>query len=199
MYLANLARRDKRTWNRRKSALEAFGRSAGLFDEVDVRLLGRADGDPFQIRVRKFGRRAKGPFRNLIDVGYGVSQSLPVVTELLSDDGAPQVLLQQPEVHLHPSAQAALGTFLCNVAEAERRLVVETHSDHLIDRVRMVVRDGETSLGPEDVRILYFERSDLDVKIHELWWDDSGNIKNSPTSYRRFFMEEVERSLWPPE
>ena len=49
-------------------------------------------------------------------------------------------LLQQPEVHLHPSAQAALGTLFCQVAKPERQLVVETHSDHLLDRVRMDVR-----------------------------------------------------------
>ena len=47
--------------------------------------------------------------RNLIDVGYGVSQALPVLTELLREDCSPVFLLQQPEVHLHPSAQAALG------------------------------------------------------------------------------------------
>ena len=44
-----------------------------------------------------------------------------------------------------------------------------------------------------------FERDGLDVKIHELWWDENGNIENAPPSYRRFFMEEVERSIWPPD
>ncbi len=198
MYLANLARRDEPAWNSKKEALEDFGRSAGLFDEVQVRLLGKTDGDPFQIQVRKAGKRVKGPFRNLIDVGYGVSQSLPIITELLSDNQAAQVLLQQPEVHLHPSAQAALGSFLCNVADVDRRLVVETHSDHLIDRVRMDVRDVKTKLTSNDVRILYFERNELDVKIHEIWWDEHGNLENVPDGYRRFFMEEVDRSIWPP-
>ena len=72
-------------------------------------------------------------------------------------------LLQQPEVHLHPSAQAALGSLFCRVAGPECQLIVETHGDHLLDRVRMDVRDGVSDLKPEDVSVLFFERNDLVV------------------------------------
>ena len=120
------------------------------------------------MHVRKYGRRTKGPTRNLIDVGYGVSQVLPILTELFRDAATPMFLLQQPEVHLHPSAQAALGSLFCRIARRQRQLVIETHSDHLLDRVRMDVRDGSSKLKPEDVSILFFERGDLDVRIHSL-------------------------------
>ena len=63
--------------------------------------------------------------RNLIDVGYGVSQVLPVITELLRSEAPPLFLLQQPEVHLHPSAQAALGSLFCQIAGKERQIIVE--------------------------------------------------------------------------
>ena len=152
----------------------------------------------FSYKLRKDGGRRRGPWRNIIDVGYGISQILPIVMPLLRGTTyADLALLQQPEVHLHPIAQAVLGTLFCRIAAAGRQLIVETHSDHLIDRIRMDVRDGKTKLAKDDVRILYFERDSLDVKIHELWWDASGNIENAPPSYRRFFMEEVERSIWP--
>ena len=105
-------------------------------------------------------------------------------------------LLQQPEVHLHPRAQAAMGSLFCQVAGPERQLVVETHSDHMLDRVRMDIRDGEGALKPEDVSILFFERKDLDVKIHSLRIDEEGNILHAPEGYRQFFMEETSRSLW---
>ena len=105
-------------------------------------------------------------------------------------------LLQQPEVHLHPSAQAALGSLFCQIAGPERQLVVETHSDHLIDRVRMDVRDGVGRLKPEDVSILYFERDDLDVRIHSIRLDGEGNVLDAPEGYRRFFVEETARSIW---
>ena len=197
MYLADAYLRDKDTWTRLKDGLERFGRDAGLFDEISVRPLGRRGSVPFQVQVRKFGGGLKGPLRNLADVGYGVSQALPLITEILREGGARDMfLLQQPEVHLHPSAQAALGSLFCRTAGRDRQLIVETHSDHLIDRVRMDVRDGVSKLKPSDVSILYFQRDALDVKIHSLEIDGEGNILNAPDDYRRFFMEEVTRSLW---
>ena len=104
-------------------------------------------------------------------------------------------LLQQPEVHLHPSAQAALGSLFCSIASWDRQLIVETHSDHLIDRVRMDVRDRKGTLEPEDVSILFFERDGLEVNIHALGIDEIGNVVGAPGSYRQFFMEETTRSL----
>ena len=196
MYLANLYFQDREAWVSLKKRLEDFGKAAGLFDEISIRPLGKRNSEPFQVQIRKFGSRLKGPRRNLIDVGYGVSQALPVVIELLRQDAPDMFLLQQPEVHLHPSAQAALGSLFCQVAGAGRQLVVETHSDHLMDRVRMDVRDGVSALKPEDVSILFFERKDLDVDIHSIRIDEEGNILNAPEGYRAFFMEETARSLW---
>lgn len=109
MYLANIYSQDREKWKNLKHALEKFGESAGLFNELSVTPLGKTSSGPFQIQIRRFDRKVKGSHRNLIDVGYGVSQVLPIITELLRDDVAPAVLLQQPEVHLHPSAQAALA------------------------------------------------------------------------------------------
>ena len=195
MYLADVLSQRGEKWTELKKQLEKFGREAGLFDEISIKRLGHRDSEPFQIQVRKLGSKIKGPLRNLIDVGYGVSQALLVITELLRPDAPPLFLLQQPEVHLHPSAQAALGGLFCQIASRERQIVVETHSDHLLDRVRMDVRDGVSGLKPEDVSVLFFERNDLDVHIHSLEIDAEGNVLNAPDSYRNFFMEETTRSL----
>ena len=196
MYLAETFSGDKEAWLRLKNRLETFGKDSGLFNEISIKRLGNRDSEPFQVQVRRFDGRLRGPPRNLIDVGYGVSQALPVITEMLRDDAPRMFLLQQPEVHLHPSAQAALGSLFCQVAGAGRQLVVETHSDHLMDRVRMDVRDSRSELRPEDVSILFFERGDLDVNIHSLRIDDEGNIVGAPDDYRSFFMEETTRALW---
>ena len=198
-YLADLVYREDLVWPQLKKQLEDFGKRSGLFDVVEVHRLGHDASSPFQIRVGINNSGQQFAVRNLPDVGYGVSQALPILAALLRPDGAAQVLLQQPEVHLHPSAQAELGSLFCEVVTQGKQLLVETHSDHLIDRIRMDVRDGKTSLTPEDVRILYFERVGLDVKIHEIWYDEYGNLENVPPSYRRFFMEEVDRSIWPPD
>lgn len=206
MLLAELSSQQPDVEANLKQNLKEFGQSSGLFDEIRVRHFGKIHSNPFQVQVRKFGQTMrKGPWRNLIDVGYGVSQALPIITELLRDDAEQersktyprQFLLQQPEVHLHPSAQAALGSLFCQVAGPLRQLIVETHSDHLMDRVRMDVRDGVSGLKPEDVSILFFERRDLDVRIHSLRLDEQGNVLGAPDGYRQFFMDEMTRSLWP--
>ena len=198
MYLADILVRDPGQWTNLKGKLEEFGSEAGLFDEIGIKPLGDNGGTGFLVQVRKFSgprsRVLKGRHRNLIDVGYGVSQILPVATELLCRDSSAVFLLQQPEVHLHPSAQAALGSLFCRaVSERKHQLVVETHSDYLLDRVRMLIRHRKTKLKSEDVSILFFEREDLGVRIHSLRLDKQGKVQDAPEGYRRFFMEEFDR------
>ena len=193
--LVNISRRDQEEWARLKGSLEEFGSSSGLFDEISIESLGKTEGSPFQLHVRKSGGVSVGRKRNLVDVGYGVSQVLPVLTELIHKDRASMFLLQQPEIHLHPTAQAALGSLFCQTADWDRQIIVETHSDYLLDRVRMDVRDKKTDLKPEDVSILYFERDGLDVRIHSLELDADGNLVNPPSGYGQFFMDEMRRSI----
>ena len=197
LYLDHVARRNEEDWRRLQRRLETFGRESGLFDQITMKSLGDDGGSPFQVQVTKHGRSETrtGPGRNLVDVGYGVSQALPILTELLRADPPDMCLLQQPEVHLHPSAQAALGTLFCSIAATSTQLMVETHSDHLLDRVRMDVRDGKTDLKAEDVSELFFEPGELDVTIHSLRLDQDGNVLDAPPTYRQFFMDEMERSI----
>ena len=190
-----MASSDDERWEALKDAIEIFGEKTGMFDEIYIRRLGDdRSSDPFQIQVRKTSGDGNGQWRNLIDVGYGVSQILPLIVELTSPVDSSMILLQQPELHLHPSAQAGLGSMLCDVA-SKRQILVETHSDYLINRVRMDVRDKKFNLKPEDVSILYFERTADDVQIHNIRIDENGNINNSPPSYREFFSKEINRSL----
>ena len=128
MYLADIFFHNKVEWNALKTGLEEFGRMSGLFDEIAVHPLGTKDTEPFQLQVRKCAGRRMGPMRNLIDVGYGVSQALPVLIELLRRECSPICLLQQPEACLHPSAQAALGSLFCKVAGPDRQLLVVRHT-----------------------------------------------------------------------
>ena len=99
------------------------------------------------------------------------------------------ILLQQPEVHLHPKAQAALGSlFIDLVSKNNKTIFVETHSDYLIDRIRTDIANKK--IDPSIVSILYFERPQSRSKVYEIRLDENGNIKNAPSSYRRFFLDE---------
>lgn len=181
---ANLAERTTRDRTALVQSLVLYGRESGLFDNIKIRQLGETSGDPFQLHVETGGLQS-----NLADVGYGVSQVLPVVVESLITDTWQRIIIQQPEVHLHPKAQAALGSFFARIVSKERKsFVVETHSDYFLDRVRKEVAEG--SLKPTDVQILYFERSAGATNIYALSLDAMGNIDNAPTSYRRFFLDE---------
>ena len=194
-YFASVHFQDRGRWLQLKEKLEHFGRRSGLFDEVAVKQLGEMEGGPFQLQIRQVGKRGPGPGRNLIDVGYGVSQALPVLAEVFRPDAPPMLLFQQPEVHLHPSAQAALGSLFCETAVSGRQLVIETHSDYIVDRILLDVRDKRTDLGPKDVSILYFQREDLDVRIHSIRVDDEGSVLDAPEGYRRFFTDELNRVI----
>src|SRR6266436_9344091 len=96
---------------------------------------------------------------NLSTVGYGVSQSLPVLTEVFLRPHGSWFAIQQPEVHLHPKAQAALGDVFFEMATVEhKRFLVETHSDFAIDRFRMNYRKADSK--KPNSQILFFERRD---------------------------------------
>ena len=175
---------------RLRKALSFFGETSGLFNKIEVKRKGNKDSDPFQIGVK-----TSGPSFNLIDVGYGVSQALPLIVDIVLNPPNSTFLLQQPEVHLHPKAQAGLASFLAYSAkEQNKRFVIETHSDYIIDRVRMDIRDRKY-ITPDDVAILYFEKTQGNVKIHELNLDEYGNIINAPPTYRQFFLEEERKML----
>ena len=153
MVLAKTFRDKSEGSDKLHDALISFGKSSGLFKDVEVKRKGHKESDPFQIGIKTIGP----PF-NLVDVGYGVSQVLPILVDAVQYPERSSFLLQQPEVHLHPKAQAELASFLAVLAMKQgKRFVIETHSDYLIDRIRMDIREKK-GISREDVAILYFER-----------------------------------------
>ena len=202
MLMMRLDHSEGPAWAELQRDLVEFGRAAGLFSDIRVKRHGKQISDPFQLQVKAHS----GSHANLMDVGYGVSQSLPILVELLapginggSSGRIPSrqpslFLMQQPEVHLHPRGQAELGTFFVNsVRDRKHRFFVETHSDYIVDRIRVSVR--KKLIGAGDVSILYFEPKKNAVKIHDLRLDDYGNIRNAPAGYRDFFLRETDLVL----
>jgi len=121
---------------------------------------------------------------NLMDVGFGVHSMLPLARAIYEQPSNTVFLLQQPEVHLYPEAQANLAQFM---VESEQGFLIETHSDHFLDRFRICVMRKQ--LSPDDLSVLYFEpvndgRSSV---IHSIAVDESGNLINVPRHFRSFF------------
>ena len=124
-----------------------------------------------------------------MDVGYGVSQILPLIVDAQRATSNTILLLQQPEVHLHPKAQAALGSLIKDwVSKSKKTVVVETHSDYLVDRLRLEVK--QANLKESDVSIFFLEKKGIQTKLHILEIDAQGNVLNAPEGYRDFFLRE---------
>ena len=189
MLMMRLDRTNRSGWNLLHDDLVDFGQESGLFSDIKVRSHGKQMSDPFQLQVKV----RSGSYANLVDVGYGVSQSLPILVDVRSERRS-VFLLQQPEVHLHPRSQAGLAElFVESFRKNRNRFLIETHSDYIIDRIRILVR--KQVIRPTDVSVLYFEPVGNSVKICNIGVDRDGNLTGTPDGYRDFFARETDRLL----
>ena len=128
-------------------------------------------------------------------MGYGVSQILPVMFDAIRGGYGQTFLFQQPEVHLHPRAQAEFASSIGGLVHRRGvQAIIETHSDFILDRLRIDAR-ARKNISPQDVKILYFERKGTSVKIHEIGLDDQANLTNVPPGFRDFFLTEQRQLL----
>ncbi len=95
----------------------------------------------------------------LADVGFGVSQILPVLTTAFLSEPEGILIFEQPEIHLHPRAQARLAELIVCFARTGRRVLIETHSDHLINRLRRIVAEDLSDQLAEQVGILFVRQT----------------------------------------
>lgn len=166
-------------------ALRTFGVESGMFDDVITSVFGDKEIAPFELKVRK----GKNEFR-IASVGYGVSQILPIIVDILFST-TQIMLIQQPEVHLHPKAQAAFGQFLYKMSKIKKNTIyiIETHSDYIIDRFRYCEKDDEEKVPAQ----VYFSQNDSHHNLLQIIpiKDDGKYDENDISDYRSFFMDEA--------
>lgn len=172
------------------SLMRKVGQASGLFESVAIRRYGKGPTAPFEVDIVLDGKPL-----NLSTVGYGVSQSLPVIVELLVRKKETWYAIQQPEVHLHPKAQAALGDLLFDLAKREKKhFIVETHSDFTIDRFRRNYR--KKSAAKVESQIIFFQRKNNKNTITTIPIDRNGDLSSTqPKGYRDFFVKEEMKNL----
>lgn len=127
----------------------------GLTQEISVQRLNEAQLEVRVGRLPEVNSRGKDMV-NVADVGFGVSQVLPVLVALLVADRGQLVYVEQPELHLHPRAQHVLARIMVDAAKRGVRLVAETHSALLLLQVRTLLAQGE--IDPDLVRLHWFAR-----------------------------------------
>lgn len=191
MLLMRMKSSQQEQWNELQERLVQFGKSSGLFKNIEVKKHGKSMSDPFQIQIK-----VRGPRSNIMDVGYGVSQILPILVRIFNDRENTQFfLLQQPEVHLHPKGQAELASLFVNtIKDGKHSFIIETHSDYMVDRARIEIQKG--NLSPEDISLIYLEPEGTNVKVHNIKFDKESNLVSVPKSYREFFLKETDELLW---
>jgi len=121
-------------------------------------------------------------FHRPIHAGFGLTQVLPIVIAALSATEGEILLIENPEVHLHPAGQALMGQFLADIARAGIQVIVESHSDHILNGIRRSVKAER--LAPEQVALHFFRpRSAADTQVISPQVDRHGNIDSWPDGF----------------
>jgi len=150
-----------------------------------------------ELRVGRLNRPARGGARDMVsiaDVGFGVSQTLPVLVALRVAKRGQLVYLEQPEIHLHPRAQVALGEILVDAAKRGVRVVAETHSSLLILAIQSLV--AESQVDPKIIRLYWFHRGeDGCTQIETGRLDAAGAFGQWPEDFDTVLLETQSRYL----
>lgn len=147
-----------------------------LFKEIKSN---KFKGGRFELAVKT---QENSQLAALTDVGFGISQFLPIIVADLQLDDNSCLALSQPEIHLHPKIQALFGNFLANqIKHTQKQYIVETHSEYLLNRIRLLLVKGE--LKPEDVRVYYFENDGIKTTTHKVEFATDGQIKGAPQGF----------------
>lgn len=150
----------------------------GLIDSFNVEPV-VAGGSLFQVKVR---RSPESPAVMLTDVGFGVSQVLPVLVLLAYADEGSVVLLEQPEIHLHPAVQAGLAEAIVDaIRKRKLQVIVESHSEHFLLRLQRLVAQGE--VRPDEVALYFAHQDDGRGVLDLLGVNEAGGIDNWPDGF----------------
>ena len=118
---------------------------------------------------------------NITDMGIGTSQVLPIILEGFLINRKSVLMVEQPEIHLHPKAQSDLGDLFIEIANEEKNLIIETHSAYLIQRIQRRIAEG--SISHKDVMFYYVTMTKDGSLIRKLEIDEDGYIKNVPDGF----------------
>jgi predicted ATPase len=141
---------------------------------------------------REIRRELSNPYR-ATNVGFGISYTLPVVVAVLAARPGDLILLEAPEAHLHPRGQSRLGQLLARAASGGVQVIAETHSDHVINGVRVAVHDG--LIPPEMAGFLYFHwdpnAEEGTPVVRRVLVDSDGRLEDWPEG----FFDQIENDL----
>lgn len=156
----------------------------GLIDHFKVNRISNQRHE-YEVQLQIKGSDA---WVGLPDVGVGVSQVLPVLTECYYAPPKSIIIMEQPEIHLHPSAQSALADVMIDVIYSREysedrgiQLIIETHSEHFLRRLQR--RIAEDVISPESIAVYFADVQKSSATLTPLEIDPYGNIRNWPPNF----------------
>ncbi|MEO5377508.1 MAG: DUF3696 domain-containing protein [Magnetococcus sp. DMHC-6] len=130
-------------------------------------------------------------------VGFGITYTLPVIVAILAAPPGSMLILENPEAHLHPMGQVCLGELIALAAAAGVQIILETHSDHILNGIRVTVRQGKCS--PEKVAIHFFSKIEINgrtqSRIESPQMDKDGRIDQWPDGFFDVWEKSLEKLL----
>ncbi len=116
------------------------------------------------------------------NVGFGLTYTLPILVAVLAAKPGALILAENPEAHLHPRGQVTIGHLFARAAAAGVQIIVETHSDHLLNGMRLAVHEG--AVAPDDIGLQFFERRAVDdvaqAAVTRIEVDETGRLDRWP-------------------
>ncbi|WP_293144631.1 MULTISPECIES: DUF3696 domain-containing protein [unclassified Microcoleus] len=175
-------------------------KSMELIDQVEAWMGEISPGTRLKIETKydvdlmsvQYSYGDSNPYR-ATNVGFGISYTLPIIVAALASTPGTIILIENPEAHLHPKGQVKMGQLLALAASGGVQVVIETHSDHVLNGIRLAVHGGK--LDPKDVQLHYFQRQNkegqavTDVVSPKI--DRNGRIDRWPDG----FFDEWDNSL----
>lgn len=137
-----------------------------------------------RLRFRNPGVRSGSDWTRAPNTGFGISYALPIVVAALRAEAGGLLLVENPEAHLHPAGQSAIGAFLARVAADGVQIILETHSDHVLNGIRVAVADGSAALQPEQVVINFFRAEDDEAPaVQSIELKQTGQLSAWPAGF----------------
>jgi predicted ATPase len=175
-------------WDKRQNGkitqLVAGMKQMDLLKEVKIK---RLSGSRFEILVKPTNSSFLTP---LVDVGFGVSQFLPIIVADLQLPNNSTLFLAEPEIHLHPSVQSKFGQYIVNqVNTTDKNYIIETHSEYFLNRIRLAIVKGE--LKKSDVKVYFLENTKKDTDVYDIDFTKTGEIQNAPSTFFETYSMDV--------
>jgi predicted ATPase len=152
---------------KRQNLAQTANKSMDLIDQVEAWMGEISPGTRLKIDAKsdvdlmsfQYSYGDSNPYR-ATNVGFGISYTLPIIVAALTSTPDTIILIENPEAHLHPKGQVKMGQLLALAASGGVQVVIETHSDHVLNGIRLAVHAGK--IDPKDVQLHYFQRQNQD-------------------------------------